>query len=57
MTKASLLEFVRSDKRPRFREQNGIIVERSDGFYIRCYKDGDGSGRTKVTERLCDLTT
>ncbi len=38
----------------RFRRQRGTVVERTDGFYIRYYKDGDG-GRTKVTERLCDL--
>jgi len=36
--------------------QTGTVVERSDGFYIRYYKDGDGGERTKVTERLCDLT-
>ena len=40
----------------RFRKQTGTIVKRSDGFYLRYYKDGDGGTRTKVTERLCDLT-
>jgi integrase len=57
MTKASLLEMLKSDKRPRFREQTGSVVRRSDGFYIRYYKDGDGGERTKVTEWLCDLNT
>jgi integrase len=45
-----------SGPRRRFRKQSGTIVERSDGFYLRFYKDGDGGTRTKVTERLCDLT-
>lgn len=57
MTKASLLELLSSDKQQRFREQSGTVVRRSDGFYIRYYKDGDGGVRTKVTERLCDLDT
>lgn len=56
MTKASLLELLKSEKQQRFREQRGTIVERSDGFYIRFYRDGDGV-RTKVTEKLCDLNT
>lgn len=45
-----------STPRRRFRKQTGTIVKRSDGFYLRYYKDGDGGARTKVTERLCDLT-
>jgi hypothetical protein len=57
MTKASLLEILNSGKRQRFREQTGTVVRRSDGFYIRYYRDGDGDERTKVTERLCDLNT
>ena len=40
----------------RFREQKGTTVRLSDGFYIRFNRDGEG-GRTKVTERLCDLDT
>jgi integrase len=40
----------------RFRQQRGTIVERSDGFYIRFYRDSAGE-RVKVTERLCDSTT
>src|SRR5260370_40636613 len=56
MTKASLLALLKA-KRPRrrYREQDGSVVKRSDGFYIRYYRDSDG-GRTKVTERLCDLS-
>jgi len=56
MTKASLLALLKADRtRRRYREQTGSVVKRSDGFYIRYYKDGDGE-RTKVTERLCDLS-
>jgi integrase len=40
----------------RFREQTGQVVKRTDGFYIRFYRDRDGE-RIKVTERLCDLGT
>jgi integrase len=57
MTKTELLELLKAGRsKHRFREQTGTVVERSDGFYIRYYKDGDGGVRTKVTERLCDLT-
>jgi integrase len=56
MIKAELLELLKAGRtKRRFREQTGTVVKRSDGFYIRYYKDGDGV-RTKVTERLCDLT-
>src|SRR5215469_2125854 len=44
-----------SQSRRRFRTQAGSVVKRSDAFYIRFYRDGDG-GRVKVTERLCDLS-
>jgi integrase len=57
MTKTSLLELLNADRKRRFRVQTGTVVERSDGFYIRYYKDGYGGERTKVTERLCDLKT
>jgi integrase len=57
MTKASLLELLKAGRKRRFREQTGTVVRRSDGFYIRYYKDGDGGVRTKFTERLCDLAT
>jgi integrase len=40
----------------RYRKQTGSIIERTDGFYIRFYKDIDGV-RTRVIERLCDLDT
>lgn len=56
MTKTALLELLKADKQRRFREQTGTVVKRTDGFYIRFYKDVDGV-RTKVTERLCDLGT
>jgi integrase len=56
MTKASLLALLKADRtRRRYREQTGSVVKRSDGFYIRYYRDSDG-GRTKVTERLCALS-
>jgi integrase len=56
MTKASILELLKANRtRRRYREQTGSVVKRSDGFYIRYYRDSDG-GRTKVTERLCDLS-
>ena len=57
MTKASILELLKASRsRRRFRQQTGSVVKRSDGFYIRYYKDNDGGDRTKVTERLCDLS-
>jgi len=57
MTKGELLALLKPDRpRRRFRNQTGSVVKRSDGFYIRYYKDGDGGERTKVTERLCDLS-
>jgi hypothetical protein len=56
MTKASILELLEATRsKRRFREQTGSVVKRSDGFYIRFYRDGE-DGRTKVTERLCDLS-
>jgi integrase len=56
MTKAFLPELLKADRKRRFREQTGTVVKRTDGFYIRYYKDVDGV-RTKVTDRLCDLGT
>ena len=56
MTKTELLELLKAGRsKRRFREQTGSIVKRTDGFYIRYNKAVDGV-RTKVTERLCDLT-
>jgi len=58
MTKASLLELLNASRsKRRFREQTGSVVKRSDGFYIRYYRDNPDGVRTKVTERLCDLNT
>lgn len=58
MAEPTVLELFRAKQpRKRYREQTGIVVKRSDGFYIRYYKDGDGNTRTKVTKRLCDLST
>jgi len=53
MTEQTILELLRAKQKPRkrYREQTGTVVKRSDGFYIRYYKDSDGV-RTKVTERL-----
>jgi integrase len=57
MTKTELLALLKADRtKRRYREQTGSVVKRSDGFYIRYYKDGDGGIRTKVTEHLCDLS-
>lgn len=59
MTKTELLEVLHQklqSHKPRFRSQRGTVVERTDGFYIRFYRDGE-DGRTKVTEWLCDLGT
>ena len=53
---ASTLALLKADRSRRFREQTGTIVKRTDGFYIRYYKDVEGV-RTKVTDRLCDLGT
>ena len=57
MTKASILELLRASRsKRRFRQQTGTVVKRTDGFYIRYYRDSDGGVRTKVTEQLCDLS-
>src|SRR6476660_6157087 len=57
MTKTELLALLKASRtKRRYREQTGSVVKRSDGFYIRYYKDSDGGVRTKVTERLCALT-
>lgn len=57
MTKTELLALLKAGRtKRRYREQTGSVVKRSDGFYIRYYRDSDGGVRTKVTERLCDLT-
>lgn len=59
MTDTELLEALHQklqNHKPRYRRQQGTVVERTDGFYLRYYEDRDG-GRTKVTERLCDLGT
>jgi hypothetical protein len=57
MAKTELLELLKVGRsKRRFREQTGSVVKRTDGFYIRYYKDGDERVRTKVTERLCDLS-
>jgi integrase len=57
MTKASILELLKASRsKRRFRQQTGTVVKRTDGFYIRYYRDSDGGERTKVTERLCDLS-
>jgi len=56
MTKSELLELLKAGRsKRRYREQTGSVIKRSDGFYIRYNKTVDGV-RTKVTERLCDLT-
>ena len=56
MTKADIAALLRANRKQRFRRQDGTVVERTDGFYIRYYADHDG-GRRKVTDRLCDLGT
>lgn len=58
MAEPTVLELLRiKQPRKRYREQTGTVVKRSDAYYIRYYKDADGGTRTKVTERLCDLST
>jgi len=42
-------------KTRRFREQTGTIVKRSDGFYLRFYRDDADGKRTRITEWLCGL--
>src|SRR6516165_6598305 len=57
MAKASMLELLKASRsNRRFREQAGTVVKRIDGFYIRFYRDSADGVRTKVTERLCDLS-
>ena len=57
ITKASILELLKTTRsKRRFREHTGTVVKRLDGFYIRFYRDGENGERTKVTERLCDLS-
>lgn len=54
MTKQSLLELIKADRQRRFRKQQGTIVERSNAFWVRFYRDGEEGARVKVTEHLCD---
>lgn len=56
MTKADLQELIRTNRKPRFRRQHGTVVERTDGFYIRFYRDGGDGERAKVTEFLTKKT-
>jgi integrase len=56
MNKLQIEELLKANRKQRFRRQRGTVVERTDGFYIRYYRDGD-TGRKKITERLCDLNT
>lgn len=57
MTKASILELLKAARsKRRFREQSGTVVKRTDGFYLRYYRDAANGERIKVTERLCDLS-
>ena len=56
MAEPTVLKLPRAKQpRKRYREQTGAIVKRTDGFYIRYYKDSDRV-RAKLTERLCDLS-
>ena len=58
MTKASLLRVAKGRSQTAIpRTDPGTVVKRTDRFYIRYYKDDPDGGRTKVTERLCDLNT
>jgi integrase len=56
MTKTQIAELIRQNRKQRFRSQRGTVVERSDGFYIRFYRDGENKERTKVTEFLTKKT-
>ena len=56
MTKADIEDLIRSNRKQRFRRQHGTVVERTDGFYIRFYRDGEDGQRTKVTEFLTKKT-
>ena len=49
----NILELLKANRR-RFRKQQGSIVERSNGFWVRFYRDGEDGTRVKVTEHLCD---
>jgi hypothetical protein len=51
----SVLELLKANRR-RFRKQQGSIVERSNAFWVRFYRDGEDGTRVKVTEKLCDKT-
>jgi integrase len=56
MSNTDLQADLEHNRKQRFRRQQGTIVERMDGFYIRYIADSNG-GRRKVTVRLCDLGT
>ena len=57
MTKTSILELLKTTRsKRRFREQTGSLVKRTDGFYIRFFRDGENGERTKVTDKLCNLS-
>jgi integrase len=51
-----LLQVVQQRER-RFRRQVGVVVEYSDGWYLRYYKDNEVGHRVRVSERLCDPET
>ena len=46
---------LRSNRKRRFRKQEGTVVERVDGYFLRFYTDDEHGRRVKVTEKLCDL--
>ncbi len=51
----NVTELLKANRR-RFRKQQGTIVERSNAFWVRFYRDGEDRARVKVTEHLCDKT-
>lgn len=50
-------QLLRANRRRRFRTQQGTLIERRDGLYLRYYIDDADGTRRKVTERLCDRGT
>jgi integrase len=53
MSQPTFSELIKAGRR-RFRKQQGTIVERSNTFFLRFYRDGENGERIKVTEKLCE---
>ena len=51
----TLTELLKLNRDRRFRTQEGHVVRRRDGWFLRYYTDDPSGQRSKVTEKLCEL--